>query len=133
MPQLVDNSGVNPVQPRNPPARIGREPPSPPFMEMPAGVNIEVTFAAGQAVTLPGIPLPTELATFQAPDPTGGKLTPAVQPAVIGAVVCAKLPRFWPAIATLASGEISPNTGARNDVPHAPLMVRSSTGDQLKA
>src|SRR5262245_60427549 len=111
---------------------MGREPPSPPSMEMPAGCNIEVTLEAGHAVALPGMPLPMELATFQAPEPTGGKFA-VVQPAWIVAVVCANWPRFWPAMATLASGEISPNTGARNDVPQAPLMVRSSMGDQLKA
>ena len=36
-------------------------------------------------------------------------------------------------MATLESGENSPNTGARNDVPHVPRMVRSSIGAQLNA
>ena len=40
---------------------------------------------------------------------------------------------LWPVIATLASGEISPNTGARNELPQVPRMVKSSIGDQLKA
>src|SRR6185503_5328312 len=133
MPQFVANSGVRLVQPLKPPARMTAAPPEPPFMEMPAGCKIEVTLAAGHAVALPGMPLPVELATFHAPDPTGGKLAPAVQPAAMIAVCAAKAPRFWPAIATLDNGESSPNTGARNDVPQVPRIVRSSIGAQLKA
>ncbi len=36
-------------------------------------------------------------------------------------------------MATLASGEISPNTGARNEVPQVPRMVKESIGAQLNA
>src|SRR6266446_9269658 len=96
-------------------------------MEIPGGVrNVEPT--AGQPVALPGVPLPpgpTELMTFQAPDPAGGKVAlPGTQPATISVVVCARVPRFWPAMATLASGEISPNTGARKELPQVPLTVK---------
>src|SRR6185436_16333625 len=112
---------------------MGAAPPDPPRTVMPAGCKIEVTLAAGHAVALPGMPFPKELATFQPPDPTGGRFTPAVQPVTISPVARARLPRFAPFMMTLASGEISPNTGARNELPQAPLIVRSSNGAQLKA
>src|SRR5262245_39464876 len=133
MPQLVASSGTSPFQlpSQPPPARIGSEPPEPPFIDMPPGVINEAT----QVAALPGMPLPVELCTFQAPEPTGGKLpgVSGLHPAVIDPVWAAKFPRFWPAIATLESGDNSPNTGARNDVPQVPRMVRSSIGAQLNA
>src|SRR5262245_54284661 len=131
MPQLVASSGVNPDQlPSHPPcARIGSDPPDPPFMEMPPGRVSEAT----QTLELPGMPLPAELCTFHAPEPTGGRLLPTVQLVLISAVWAANWPRFWPAMATLASGDNSPNTGARNEVPQVPRTVRSSIGPQLNA
>src|SRR6266850_1629580 len=66
----------------------------------------------------------------------GGKAPPAVQPAVMGAVVTPRVPTLNPWIMTFAYGETSPNVGARNDVPHAPLIVRptvSLNGAQLNA
>ncbi len=106
--------------PSPPPVLIASAPPEPPFIEIPPGSDNEET----QAVALPGVPSPAELWTFQAPDPTGGSVCPTVQLVRIGAVWAARVPTFWPAIATLASGESSPNTGARNDVPHVPRMVK---------
>src|SRR6266850_4274793 len=130
MPQLVDSSGVKWLQPWKPPARIGAAPPEPPRKEMPPGVFSVLA----QTLALPGMPLPAELWTFQAPDPTGGKAPPLTgQPVSIRAVVAPRAPRFWALIATLASGEISPNTGARKELPQAPRMVRSSIGAQLNA
>src|SRR5262245_32346761 len=124
MPQLVAISGTRPFQPWKLPARIGSAPAEPPRKEMPGGVR---NVAAGPKETY-------ELMTLYAPEPEGGSIVePGVQPAVIGVVVWASGPRFCPAMATFAKGEISPNTGARKEVPHAPRMVRSSNGDQLKA
>ncbi len=87
---------------------------------------------ATQAVALPGMPLPAELCTFQAPDPTDGSVDPTVQPVLSCASPDASSPRFQPLIPTM-SGESSPSPGARNEVPHVPLMVRSSIGAQLNA
>src|SRR6266446_3357677 len=135
MPQLVDSSGVKWLQAWKPPARIGAAPPEPPRKEMPPGLFTEA--ATLQPVALLGIPLPPmplELWIFQAPESFGGKGPLGTeQPVSIAAVVAPNWPRFWPAIATLASGEISPNTGARNELPHAPRMVKSSNGAQLNA
>src|SRR5688500_9462297 len=132
MPQLVANSGVSPVQVPShpPPVRIASAPPEPPFMDIP-GVKLSAEL---QVAALPGEPLPPELWIFHAPEPSGGNSPPDTkQLALIGAVAGAKPPRFQPAIATLESGESSPNTGARKEVPHVPRMVRSSIGAQLNA
>src|SRR5262245_1922850 len=144
MPQLVAVSGLKPAQlpSQPPPARIeSSTAPEPPLCEIPprrwalamvapfGSVNVPVPV---HAFPLPGVPFPVkEVISFQAPEPSGGR--PVAQLASMSPCCCAKLPRFWPAMATLASGDNSPNTGARNDVPHVPLMVKSSTGAQLNA
>src|SRR5262245_40359193 len=87
--------------------------------------------AVGQVLLLPMAPLPYELITLYAPEPTGGRL-PAAQPPMGWLSVARPIADiFRPVIATLASGEISPNTGARKELPHVPRMVKSSIGAQL--
>src|SRR5688500_11721488 len=132
MPQLVANSGVKRVQlpSHPPPTRMTSAPPEPPFIEMPCGK----LSAAVQVAALPGSPVPAELWIFHAPEPSGGSSPPDIgQLALIGAVAGARPPRFQPAIATLERGESSPKTGARNDVPQVPRIVKSSIGAQLNA
>src|SRR5262245_23188668 len=117
MPQLVAFSGCNPFQlPSHPPPwRMPAAPPEPPFIEMPPGV---LDAPPAQTVALPGGPSPCDLKNFHAPEPTGGRGAPAAQLEVTAVVAGARLSgKFQPAIAMLESGESSPNTGARNDVP----------------
>src|SRR6185436_3878369 len=144
MPQLVAVSGFKPAQlPSQPPsARIeSSTAPEPPLCEIPpmrCGFAMVAPFGStnvptpGQALPEPGVPSPVkDVINFHAPEPSGGR--PVAQLASISPCCWAKLPRFWPAMATLASGDNSPNTGARNDVPHVPRTVRSSIGAQLNA
>src|SRR6185503_13391109 len=94
-----------------------------------------VTEPEGHTAVLPGMPLPNELMTFHAPEPWGGSSPLEPQPATMGSGFTAKpsCNRFCPLIATLASADVSPKLGARNEFPQVPRMVRSSIGDQLKA
>src|SRR6187551_2176579 len=87
----------------------------------------------GHTAVLPGVPLPYELNTFHAPDPSGGKLPLAQPPIGWVSVARPRLAIFRPVMATLASGEISPNTGARNELPQVPRIVRASIGAQMNA
>src|SRR5262245_50814978 len=97
-------------------------------------------FPDGQRDALPGVPFPPgpkELISFHAPEPTGGSSPLGPQPATMGSGDTARgglVPiKFCPLIATLASAEISPGPGARNELPQVPRIVKSLIGDQLKA
>ena len=46
----------------------------------------------GQTLVLPGVPLPYELINFQAPEPSGGRAPPGVQPATMVPGCCAEEP-----------------------------------------
>ena len=68
--------------------------------------------------------------TFQAPEPTAGLV-----PVVIDCVAQLGSVEFTQVMLVLVSGDNSPKLGARNDVPHEPLIVkpRSVIGVQLNA
>src|SRR5258707_1038948 len=89
----------------------------PPLSESPAGLEPQAKPAA---------------LSFAAPEPAGA-CVPVPQSILMVALFWKTVSSAQPFQATLEIGENSPKFGARNDVPHAPLMVRASIGAQLNA
>src|SRR5215469_14277521 len=89
---------------------------APPLNDIPAGVELQAKPAAN---------------SFAEPEPaTGCPPTHGMVMRLLLEKMAAGNPK--PFHAELESNEFSPKFGARNEVPHPPLNVRSSTGDQLK-
>src|SRR5215468_1209295 len=70
--------------------------------------------------------------SFPAPEAAAGRDEPALGQVLMVLLALAwRGPRLKALMEALATVEVSPNTGARKLLPQAPLMVKSSMGDQL--